>query len=82
MCTQSQKNVIHMFTITVCSWFSQNKLLQSLTNFIEKIVIIGIIIKYIFILYEICVTYVDIYCYIFIPTLQNLNLTKFKMRSK
>jgi hypothetical protein len=82
MCTQSQKNVIYMFTITVRSGFSQNKLLQSLTNFIEKIVIIGMIIKCISILYEICVIYVDIYCYIFIQTLQNLNLTKFRTQNK
>jgi hypothetical protein len=54
-----------MLTITLCLEFSQNKLLQSLTNYIEKminikIVIIKIIIKYISILYEICVIYVCI----------------------
>jgi hypothetical protein len=73
MCTQSENNIIHIFTITVRSRFSQNKLLQSLTNFIGKNVIIRIIIKYIPILYKICVIYIDIYCYIFY-----LNFTKYE----
>jgi hypothetical protein len=64
-----------MFTITLQTGFSQNKILQSLTNYIgqiitRKIIVIRIILKYIFVLYNICLIYVDIYCYIFIQILQ------------
>jgi hypothetical protein len=70
-----------MFTITLQIGFSQNKILQSLMNYIGqiitiKIIVIRIILKYIFVLYNICLIYVDIHCYIFIQILQNLNLTK------
>jgi hypothetical protein len=33
-----RKNIIHMLTITMCLGFSQNKLLQSLTNYIGKMI--------------------------------------------
>jgi hypothetical protein len=57
------------------SGFNQTKFLYCLTKYvgkyidIKKILMFKIIIKYIFILHEICIQDVDIYCYIFNQTL-------------